>query len=345
MPLNDLIERQRAGKELGRIRLGQQVPTKNGKMRPDKLATFRFTTNSDATARAVAELLGGTARPWEGGTQRYEVITTSDELAIMVPPGEAVISQWYELWTGGGCVRRCDGIKATLRGVEQVNGEDQAFERTGQDCVCPAGKERAELAARGRACKPTTRLNVILPDLPDMGVWRVESHGFHAAVELGGDAALLGKARDAGVILPAVLRLEHRVKNVPGKPRQEWYVPRLEIRATLRELAAGSPDSAISRALPPVPAKALTSGRPDPQRPAQPALAAPSGPPQNPQECADRARTAASVDDVQALWDMADRAGGLDDMIADADGILEPLRDVLMGRMDALERAAKASAS
>ena len=154
-----IIDRQKKGHQIGEIRIGVLIRPEKGKPYPSKLDTFRFTTKSAHIAEAVATLLGGTARATtlNNGTSTYEVITDVTELPVMVPPGRAAISQWYEQWSAAGCARRCDGETEVLKN---------------QPCVRPADQERrAELAKSGSACKPTTRLNVMLPDLPDLGVW------------------------------------------------------------------------------------------------------------------------------------------------------------------------------
>jgi hypothetical protein len=331
MPLLDI---QRQGQQLGRIRLGQQVEyVKNGQTgtKPVKLEYFRFTTNSTAAADQVAALYGGEVREWRGGTERYEIVTTTSELEVMVPPGDRFIRQDYELWTAAGCVRRCDGVTARLFGE---GGESES------KCVCPAdGKDRAIAAAKGDACKPTTRLNVMLPDLPDLGVWRVDSHGFYAAVELGGKAELLERARDAGVILPATLRLEQRERRTPGQQVRRFMVPVLEIGATMRQLATGQMSGELSRSLPPVPAKALTSGAtrtPAVADPGPPQGEAAAGPGQSAQDFADLAAIATDVDEVRGLGREARDAGLLADTVT-VGGLAGVLGDYLAHRVKALD--------
>jgi len=221
MPLLDI---QRRGRQIGEIRLGVAVRDANGKARPTKLESLRFTTKSQSIAGRVAELLGGQMRPvrLQNGTDTFEVITDATEVPVLVPPGDNVISQWYEMWTAAGCARRCDGE------TEQI---------TQSPCKCVSDpKLRAEQAKTGSACKPVTRLNVMLPDLPDLGVWLLSSTGFNAAQELGGAAEVLAAARDKGVIIPAKLRLEQREKRTPGKPTNKFVVPVLEMEATLRQM-------------------------------------------------------------------------------------------------------------
>ena len=223
MPLIDLQRRMR---ELGRIRTGEQV-VEGGRRRPTKLATFRITSPSKQIIEAAADAYGGEPREWQSPSgKQWEVVTTSESLDIVIPPGQS-ISQWWELWSGGGCQRRCDGRTNVI--------EDEP-------CVCPADPiERREAAAQGRACKPTTRLNVMLPALPDLGVFRLESHGYYAAVELAGTASFLEVAAASGRLMPAKLRLEQREKKVPGKPVNRFAVPVIEIATRLVDLIGDMP--------------------------------------------------------------------------------------------------------
>ena len=263
---------QRRMRELGRIRLGQQVPIagKPGKTRPEKLSTFRLTSASKEYVEAAAAAYGGTVSPWESPRGReWETVIESPFLDVIVLPGE-VVDPWFEMWTGGGCVRRCDGI------TEQLSG---------QPCLCPAApKERQELAGKGKACKATTRLNVALPALPDLGVWRLETHSFYAAVEVPGAADVLRQAAEQGVMIRARLRIDHRQVRRPGEPTRDFIVPVLEfpdlrldsmlaagpMAGSARQLGAGSPAGA--RALPPGPALPERSAfRPAPAPVAAPA--------------------------------------------------------------------------
>jgi hypothetical protein len=218
-----IINLQRQMRELGRIRIGNQVPKKGGGTRPAKLDTFRLTSGSRELIEAAAAEFGGTVVPWRNGDQdEFEVITVTPSIDIVVPPGQPV-SQWNELWSGGGCQRRCDGVTEVL---------------TMGPCLCPVDVEqKIALAKDGQACKETTRLNVMLPQLPDLGVWRLESHGHYAAVELAGAAEILAMASARGTLIPARLRLEQREKKVPGKPTNKYAVPIIEfVETRMRDL-------------------------------------------------------------------------------------------------------------
>lgn len=211
MPILDLQQRQR---ELGRIRIGHKVGAKG---RPEKLDRFRFTSPSKALIESVAQAYGGAVQQWNGnGTEQWEVITEAKRLPILVPPQP--VTQWYELWSGGGCQRRCDGI------TEQLT-----------DAPCLCSPEPSE-----RECKPTTRLNVVLRDVHGVGVWRLESHGYYSAVELPQTAAFLASATGQGVYLPAHLALEERVVKRPGQQPNRFVVPTIEVDVTPAELMSGN---------------------------------------------------------------------------------------------------------
>lgn len=212
MPILDLQVRAR---ELGRIRMGQVVKASSGKLRPSKIDTFRFTSYSRELLDQVAKLYGGEVREWQpqgGGAAGFEVLTDSKRVPILVPPQP--VSQWYELWSGGGCQRRCDG-------TTEVIGDSP--------CLCSPEPEQRE-------CKPTTRLNVMLRDVPGLGVWRLESHGYYAAVELPAVAQFLANARG---YVPAALVLEERVAKRNGETRR-YMVPAIEVeQVTPAQLLAG----------------------------------------------------------------------------------------------------------
>lgn len=336
MPITKGI--QRRGRQIGEIRIGEQVDTGRTRtdgskiMRPAKRESFRFTTRSPNVAQAVAAALGGTAveTTLANGRPTWEVSTDATQLAVMVPPGDAAISQWFELWTAAGCARRCDGE------TEQL---------TQTPCKCPLDPaQRVAMSKAGDACRPVTRVNIMLPDIPDLGVWLLSSNGFYAASELGGAAEVLAAARAAGVIVPATLRLEQRqIKRlVDGKATtHNFAVPVLEIGSTLRDLTAlTSGTSTIAGALPPPPGRAIGAG---PSR-GLPGADAVEGEVvadvvdfANAQQIADAAADATSKDEVLALG-KAMVAKGWGESVAQLKGGGEAtLREYLLARLAAIE--------
>lgn len=210
-----IIELQRRLREIGRIRMGEQVPTGNGRTRPAKLENFRLTAKDRRVIDAAAALWGGQVEPWQApdGPQ-WQVKITATELAVVVPPHDMAFSQWYEQWSAGGCQVRCDGV---------------------QDYV---GEKPCHCDPEERECKMTTRLSVMLPDLPGMGLWRAESHGYYAAVELAGLVEVAASWTAAGRMIPARLRLEQRTVKRKGKTHR-FAVPVLDLDVHPLALTAG----------------------------------------------------------------------------------------------------------
>lgn len=221
MPILDI---QRQERQLGRIRLGKKSGGDKG--HPQKLDKFRFTSPDKGLIDAISVLYGGETRPWvNDGATEYEVFSLVDRVPIVVPPQKRALSQWYEMWSGGGCQRRCDGVTNILKD---------------EPCACPSDPlGRAVLAQSGRACKPTTRLNVMLRDVPGVGVWRIDSHGFYSAAQLPNITEFLAQATEAGIYVPAELVLVRQSVKRPGEGRREWFVPMIDVKVTPRQLMSG----------------------------------------------------------------------------------------------------------
>lgn len=214
-----IIDLQRRISEVGRIRIGQQVASNGGKgKRPTKLDTFRLTSADRNRIHQAAFLYGGQPSEWEAPAgNQWEVITEADALNVIVPPSDMAFSQHYELWSGGGCQRRCDGMNESI---------------SEGPCVCDPDK---------RECKFHTRLSVMLRDLPGLGVWRIDTQGYYAAVELQGAVEIVQMAAGRGQMLPARLRLEQRMVKRPGQQTKRFAVPVLDIEVSPAQLLSGSP--------------------------------------------------------------------------------------------------------
>lgn len=211
MPIKDI---QITLREVGRIRCGDQVQHARGKA-PRKLDRFRFTSDDAQLLDVVAGLYGGTVDQWtDGPGDQWQVYVTAERIPVMMVPGLRPITQWWEAWSGGGCLRRCDGEREMIANVP---------------CACIHGE---------RICKPTTRLHVVLPEIPGLGTWRLESHGYYAAVELGGTVELITRLATAtGEPVYGTLRLTQRTQKIAGQPTRQFAVPTLDISVTVPDLA------------------------------------------------------------------------------------------------------------
>lgn len=216
---------------VGRLRMGVKVDgtTKAGKayQRPTSIQTWRLTSHDEAALEQVAAIYGGAVKPWnepKADPGQFEVVTDASELRVVLPPDPLGGSPIYELWSGGGCQRRCDGLSCE----QIVKGPDGA-ERVDVPCLC---------AAQGSmACDPHTRLSVILPDVRFGGVWMLDTKGWDAAQELPGMVSLLQEMQGRGLTV-GLLRLEHRRKVIAGETRN-FPVPVLALSESMDALASG----------------------------------------------------------------------------------------------------------
>lgn len=177
--------------EIGRIRLGEK--TQSGA--PKSLSTFRLTSYDRGVLDAAQAIYGGTVRAWTDAPDpgMFQLITTVAAIDILIPRSLQNVTQSYELWTGGACQRRCDGRLCALPEQDVVA------------CMCAADG----LTGADRECEVITRLSVIMPRLPGLGVWRLDTGGWHAATTIPSTLELL-MALDPRQMVPAVLRAVQR---------------------------------------------------------------------------------------------------------------------------------------
>jgi len=303
-----VVDIQRRGQQIGRIRIGEQVAVikdgkDTGKTRPSRLETFRLTTASRTAADAIAALYGGQVREWRG---EYEVITGKSEIGVTVPPRDDIVSQWYEMWNKGGAIRRCTSQREQISGGECLC--PHAADPSDADEVAKMALKRSELAKLNppQACKLVTRISVMIPDLPGLGVFRLDTGSYYAAVEIGDSAALMQVARDKGVFLPAMLRIEHR-QRIAGGQTKKFPVPVLEVLATFRDLATGAIErGGMIAQLPPAPGEQVRAIAAPPAAAPTPRAVrpAPAEQPLTGQQIADaaaKATTRAQIRDLKAI--------------------------------------------
>lgn len=224
VPLRELGSRL---PEHGRIRLGVKGTSSRGKVIPKSIETFRFTSPDEKVINQLAARYGGTVKPWSdpkaSPSHQFEVITEAKELRVWLPDADA-LSVWYELWTGKGCVRRCDG--ETVQ-TPVISGPDEGTWDE-SSCICSA--------TGNMECRPYTRLRVVLPDVTFGGCWRLETKGWNAAAELPEMERMLAILRTTGMV-EATLRLESRQSQGGSK---KFVVPVLNIGATPEAMLGGA---------------------------------------------------------------------------------------------------------
>jgi hypothetical protein len=222
-----ILTLQRQVRELGRLRAGytETGTTKDGKTyeRPTSSKTWILTSANRDYLDAAAQLWGGDVLEWQpvgNGPKAWRLITSTPLIDAILPPGDP-LSQYQEMWSRGGCQRRCDGEQEML---------------SGEPCLCRAQHgDDFHVEKQGTVCDIHTRLNVFLPDLPDIGVWRVETKGFWPANHIAGYVDMIKGHVGPQVLVPIRLRIEPRTKIKEGKTSQ--YI---EIVVELRSQATFS---------------------------------------------------------------------------------------------------------
>jgi hypothetical protein len=81
-------------------------------------------------------------------------------------------------------------------------------------------------------------------------VWRVDTQGYYAAVELQGAVEVIRIAAGRGQMLPARLRLEQRAVKRPGEQTRRFAVPVLDIEMTPGQLLTPAPEVVALKAAP-----------------------------------------------------------------------------------------------
>lgn len=206
----------------GRIRIGIKTKTRQGR---ESITTFRFTSPDELAIHAIADLYGATTgpRPWHDAKasppDQFEVITPARAIRVWLPREQA-ISAWYELWSGGGCLRRCDGITAQLQSKDGW-----------QDAPCPCAK-------RGhRECEIKLRLSVLLPEIRFGGVWRLDTSSKNALAELPGMTEVITTLQESAAgLIEASLELDEQVSK---GGRERYVVPRLRMLVSPMEILSG----------------------------------------------------------------------------------------------------------
>lgn len=272
---------QRQARELGRLRSGTFDPTKGGKGAPQRSKTWIFTSASQEQVEAAAALWGGKAEQWQpqgNGEPQWRTITERSSIDAILPHGDPLSSS-YETWSAGGSQRVCDGQ------VEKLSG---------QPCLCRAkfGETFWENAPANTTCKITTRLGVILPDMPDLGWYRVETHSYHATNFMVDMIDTIRAAVGPMRLIPVNLRIEPRTKVSSGKTKR-FPVIVVSLRgATAGQLLAATMENGgelgTSYRL------AIEAPRPD---------------------YVGMAQDATTVDEVRAIWAAANDAGHMADAL------------------------------
>lgn len=220
---------------LGKIRLGIKKKTRGGVEYP--FATEYFIVPSEIVP--YLEKLGV-----ENPDQ-----PTSLPVQIPVEDDDIWASQYYKCYSGSRGLT-CKGDGKTCNRMIDVNtglkaGKD-AVSVTWKNEVC-AGQDCQYV--KDRQCKPTLNLQFIMPDVPGLGVWQIDSH-FMSIRNINSDALLLRKVYGRISFIPLYLTLEPEETVTEGKKKTVRTL-HLRIRGTMREALLEASKAVTQLLLPP----------------------------------------------------------------------------------------------
>ncbi len=258
----------------GRAKIGEKTLSSKGKEIPTKIDYIKFVDGQQNRIDAVHEILGD--KPTE---------------FIAVLPSDDPDDFWwlsYRRWKASGLV--CHG-----------NGETGIMEETGEEITCPCkfaegydGKDGRYIKDDTRPdCKPAGSLKVIIPNLPSIGVFQIDTRGASSTNNIDYAIRTIGNitgGRYMGIPL--------RVYMEPFKGKQgisyAWKLDILKTPGQVVLAAAEQTREHISRLIPPELLQ-IDESRPEPE-----ALPAAGDTPEVPE-----AETATIADLKKLIWERA----------------------------------------
>ena len=207
MPIKGLTETRRL-ERVGKIRLG--IKKDNGKGKEYPVAVDYFVCPD-----AVKEIYGD--KP--------------NELPILIPveDDESWCAQYYKRYSQTrGLICKGDGETCTML-VDSVTGRepnDETKLTVMQEGICD-GRDCSEYQ-KGN-CKEMMTLQFLLPEVPGLGVWQIDTGSINAILNINATATLLRGIHRRVAMIPLFLTLEmQKVKSPEGKMRN---MPILHLRA------------------------------------------------------------------------------------------------------------------
>jgi hypothetical protein len=223
----------------GRLRIGKQIKSQKGSMKPTSSLTFLFSAVQRELIEQVAEQFGG--GPLDqidvgGRVKHWRTETDRSSITVILPPSP--LDRAYENWHKKMLLHRCDGVTCEM--AVEVRDE-QGFKHTERQrvpCVCEA--------EGWRFCDYKLRLSVILPDVvPFGGTWRLDTGSEIAFDELPPQVAMVQAAGNGPEAFNwAVLRIDPRSSH-SFEGRHDYVIPVIELPVSARAIAAGGATAAM----------------------------------------------------------------------------------------------------
>lgn len=217
---------------LGKIRLGiMEKSARTGNEFPR--ATDYFVVNADkstteAAAAAFHKVYGDKPRA-------LDIMFPTEDVSQFFP-------QWYRRYgSGTGLLCKGDGEIATL--VDKEAGEMSEIACLGPDCEW----------AQKKHCRPVGSLQFLLPEVPGLGAWQIDTSSFHSIVNVNSGIEFIRKltgGRIAG--LPLKLTIRPKEVTADGKKKTVWVLDLAAENVKIADLLQNAQKTMVELLLPPV---------------------------------------------------------------------------------------------
>ena len=219
--------------EVGRIRLGVKKKNQKGVEYPSEVEYFipDPTLGSEVENQRLKDIFH----------KLYGEKPTSIDIMFPSSDAEIVFPQWLMRWTASGLQCRGDEQTAVCRSKEAAQGLEivQNEAEDGLIVVSCEGKD-CHYYKSGK-CRRVATLNVLLPKIPGIGVWRITTGSFHSIANLNSWLDWLRDATGRAHMLGR-LKLQRKLKETTHEDKDgntikgKHYVLDLYVDASLQEL-------------------------------------------------------------------------------------------------------------
>jgi len=214
MPIKGLSERRRLPR-LGKIHLGL-------KRKNDKGVEYPVAVDYFVCPPEVQAIFGDKPK----------------ELRILIPVEneEAWCSQYYRAYSRTrGLVCKGDGnIANRLMIGDQMAWKDEGGKVEMREVACE-GKACTDY--QGKKCKEVMNLQFLLPEVPGMGIWQIDTGSINSILNINDAAELLRALHGRIAMLPLLLTIEPRDIKVPDTGKKKTvFVMNLRTKETLAQM-------------------------------------------------------------------------------------------------------------
>lgn len=225
MPIQGLSEARRLPR-MGKIRLGITKINQNGKEYPAEVKYFILDpeVENDLERQKLLDIF----------EQKFGKEPTLIKIMLPVADPEKVFPQYYKSY-GQTTMLNCkgDGTEATTNNPEYIAKlKNLGDGELGKRVVC-AGKNCPFYLAK--KCTESATLNVLLPDLPGVGVWQITTGSIHAIINLNSCLHLVKNLAGRFHMIP--LTLERREQEITHEGKKaKHYIMHINMDISLAEL-------------------------------------------------------------------------------------------------------------